>query len=423
MVVPICITILDPAGPSRSTCGYCSEPGQRSAKKTSFSTGSFVSQLSCPVYMDMLDRGWRRSGEYLYKPNMKKTCCPQYTIRLDALTFGPSKSLRKLLGRWNRYVLLGESSGAQSAKQKGDSAPASFVDALHASEATFLKPGTSSKYRFEVTLEESTFTEEKYSLYHAYQRRVHKDERDTPSSFTRFLVDSPLVRQPIEYPSLPPPHLPKNYGSYHQMYRLDGELIAIGFIDILPACVSSVYFVYGEKWEWASFGKLSAMREVSLAREIHEAGVEEMKYLYMGFYIYSCPKMRYKGEYSPSFLLDPESYLWHPLEAWKPLLETHRYASISFPERSMGAITNGEADDSSSEDEDDHTYPLDLALKTLPESLWDEVMIVSSASNGQVYVTPASRWTHWKHEGYQTKVVSMVEALGVELAKAIILNP
>ncbi|KDQ08278.1 hypothetical protein BOTBODRAFT_191898 [Botryobasidium botryosum FD-172 SS1] len=406
MVDPICLTILDPAGPGRSTCSYCSRPGQRSTKKTSFTTtSSSASQLSCPVYMDMLDRGWGlRSGGYLYKPNMKKTCCPQYTIRLDALAFAPSKSLRKLVTRWNRYVLRDESSGAQSAKHKGGSAPASFVDAIHASEVSFLKPGTSSKHRFEVTLEESTFTEEKYSLYHAYQRRVHKDEGNTPSSFTQFLVDSPLVRQPIEYPSPPPPHLPKNYGSYHQMYRLYGELIAIG-------------------WEWASLGKLSAMREISLVREIQDAGVEEMKYLHMGFYVYSCPKMRYKGEYSPSFLLDPESHLWYPLDAWKPLLETHRYASISFPGCSMGAITNGQADDSSSEDEDDHTYPLDLALKMLPESLWDEVMIVSSASNGQVHTTPASEWTRWKHKEYQTMVVSMVEALGVDLAKAIILDP
>jgi len=142
----------------------------------------------------------------------------------------------------------------------------------------------------------------------------------------------------------------------------------------------------------------------------------------MGFYIYSCPKMRYKGEYSPSSLLDPASYLWPPLDTWQPLLETHRYASISFPERSMGAITDGQADDNNSEDEDDDTYSLELALKTLPESLWDEVMIVSSVSNGQIYVTPASEWKHWKHKEYKTKVVSMVEALGMDLAKVIILN-
>lgn len=31
----------------------------------------------------------------------------------------------------------------------------------------------------------------------------------------------------------------------------------------------------------------------------------------MGFYIHSCPKMRYKAYIRPSFLLCPETYTWH----------------------------------------------------------------------------------------------------------------
>lgn len=35
------------------------------------------------------------------------------------------------------------------------------------------------------------------------------------------------------------------YGSFHQQYWLDDDkLIAVGVIDILPKCVSSVYFFY-----------------------------------------------------------------------------------------------------------------------------------------------------------------------------------
>ena len=53
-------------------------------------------------------------------------------------------------------------------------------------------------------------------------------------------------------------------------------------IDILPHCVSSVYFMYDSKWERFSLGKLSALREISLAREIRQAGPTEMGFLYMG---------------------------------------------------------------------------------------------------------------------------------------------
>lgn len=68
------------------------------------------------------------------------------------------------------------------------------------------------------------------------------------------------------------------------MYRVDGELVAVGVIDILPYCVSSVYFMYDTKWERFSLGKLSALREASLAKEIHAAGVAKMQFLYMGSY-------------------------------------------------------------------------------------------------------------------------------------------
>jgi len=81
---------------------------------------------------------------------------------------------------------------------------------------------------------------------------------------------------------------------------------------------------------------MSALREISLVNEIRAAGVPEMGFLYMGFYIYSCPKMRYKGEYAPSYLADPEDYTWHPLDSkCRPLLEKNRYATFTHPEHSI----------------------------------------------------------------------------------------
>lgn len=53
-----------------------------------------------------------------------------------------------------------------------------------------------------------------------------------------------------------PEHLPTKYGSYHQLYRLDGTLIAMAVLDVLPKCVSSVYFMYDTHWEWLSLGKV-----------------------------------------------------------------------------------------------------------------------------------------------------------------------
>lgn len=75
--------------------------------------------------------------------------------------------------------------------------------------------------------------------------------------------------QAIEYPSGRPDHLPEKYGAYHQLYRLDGKLIAMGVIDILPNCVSSVYFMYEKEWERFSLGKVSIMmRHPSMRRKL-----------------------------------------------------------------------------------------------------------------------------------------------------------
>lgn len=63
--------------------------------------------------------------------------------------------------------------------------------------------------------------------------------------------------EPIPYSSPPPKHLPPNYGSYHQLYRVDGKLVAMSVLDILPTCVSGVYFVYDKAFERFSFGKVT----------------------------------------------------------------------------------------------------------------------------------------------------------------------
>jgi arginine-tRNA-protein transferase len=44
----------------------------------------------------------------------------------------------------------------------------------------------------QVTLEPSSYTLEKYQLFEAYQASIHKDS-SYPSSFKRFLVETPLV--------------------------------------------------------------------------------------------------------------------------------------------------------------------------------------------------------------------------------------
>uniref|UniRef100_A0A6N2M6Z1 N-end aminoacyl transferase N-terminal domain-containing protein n=1 Tax=Salix viminalis TaxID=40686 RepID=A0A6N2M6Z1_SALVM len=65
---------------------------------------SWADSLTVDDYQDLLDRGWRRAGSVLYKPEMEKTCCPSYTIRLRASDFVPSKEQQRVSRRMQRFV-------------------------------------------------------------------------------------------------------------------------------------------------------------------------------------------------------------------------------------------------------------------------------------------------------------------------------
>ncbi|GAB7348983.1 hypothetical protein MBLNU459_g7964t1 [Dothideomycetes sp. NU459] len=250
---------------------------------------------------------------------------------LPAASLVTSRDQRQTLYRWNRFVLGDDyikevTRKFPRTKEKKTRQKNTFdlVETVHEAEIGQLKP-VEPAHRFEVTLEEDTCTDEKFLLYKDYQTHVHRDEPNTVtrSGFERFLCNSPLKRRTMRNDGK------KNggeqlLGSYHQCYRLDGRLIAIGVLDLLPHAVSGVYFIYHQDFEKWSFGKLSAMRETALALE------RGYDFYYMGYYIHDCVKMRYKADYKPQFVLDPETYGWTPLDAeLRSLLDSKKYVSLS----------------------------------------------------------------------------------------------
>uniref|UniRef100_A0A8D0MFL2 Arginyl-tRNA--protein transferase 1 n=2 Tax=Sus scrofa TaxID=9823 RepID=A0A8D0MFL2_PIG len=435
-------------------CGYCkNETGSRS-------NGMWAHSMTVQDYQDLIDRGWRRSGKYVYKPVMNQTCCPQYTIRCRPLQFQPSKSHKKVLKKMLKFLAKGEISKgncedepmeptAEDAvagdfalinkldiqcdltalsddlresleseeKQKGKSSKREDTNELIQSQDieeklgsgepsrsvkvhTVPKPGKgadlskppcrkakeirkerkrlklmqqnrageleglqaqceplsssppkakcnqpksledlifeslpeNASHKLEVRVVRSspqssqfkaTF-QESYQVYKRYQMVIHKDPPDKPtvSQFTRFLCSSPLEAETS-------PNGPDcGYGSFHQQYWLDGKIIAVGVIDILPHCVSSVYLYYDPDYSFLSLGVYSALREIAFTRHLHEK-TSQLSYYYMGFYIHSCPKMKYKGQYRPSDLLCPETYVWVPIEQCLPSLENSKYCRFN----------------------------------------------------------------------------------------------
>jgi arginyl-tRNA---protein transferase len=228
-------------------------------------------------------------------------------------------------------ALLISASDRDKARQRNEF---DLLSVTHESEYTNLKRPPDPAHRFEVSLEPDQFTEEKYKLFENYQKHVHDDDDVTQSGFRRFLCGSPLTRSSRRVNGVE-----QRLGSFHHCYRLDGRLIAMGVLDLLPHCVSGVYFIYHQDFEKYSFGKLSALREAALAQE------DGYNFYYMGYYIHSCVKMRYKNDYRPQHILDYETNQWDPLDnELMKLLDEQKYVSMSRERRKAEAISGAEDD-------------------------------------------------------------------------------
>ncbi|KAK0316646.1 Arginyl-tRNA--protein transferase 1 [Friedmanniomyces endolithicus] len=288
-------------------------------------------------------------------------------VVIEVVDFKASRDQRQSLHRWNRHV-LGEKCSVDvkrrhpksKAEKKHENNSFDLITSVHESETRELDSDLQPEHVFEVNLEPDTYTNDKFALFSNYQQNVHHetDADISREGFRRFLCGSPLHRHADAADGKP-------LGSYHQCYRLDGRLIAMSVLDLLPHAVSGVYFLYHSDFEKWSFGKLSALREAALALE------KGYEYYYMGYYIHSCKKMRYKGDYKPQHVLDYYSWEWDVLDdEMRALMDRWKYASMSVErkrkakavdERPAGGVsgkTNGSlSNDNNTPAEPDHHSP------------------------------------------------------------------
>ena len=111
-------------------------------------------------------------------------------------------------------------------------------------------------------------------------------------------------------------------------FWLDGTvLIAVGVVDFVTLGWSSVYFFYDPDYNFLSLGTYSALREIAMVRRI-VTKMPEFKNYFMGYYIHSCPKMRYKGKFNPSYLLCPEAKTWWKLKDVVSNLDLSKYCRL-----------------------------------------------------------------------------------------------
>jgi leucyl-tRNA---protein transferase len=142
-----------------------------------------MAKVNSDLYQQMIDKGFRRSGCYLYQPACPK-CTGCISLRIPVNAYKPSRSQRR---NWK-----------------------------------------SNASRYHVYIRDSSFSEEHFQLYKRYLLKRHPEGAmacNSPGQYSQFLTCEWAKTQFIEY-------------------RKSGRLAAVAVSDLLPQGTSSVYTFY-----------------------------------------------------------------------------------------------------------------------------------------------------------------------------------
>jgi arginine-tRNA-protein transferase len=195
-----------------------------------------AAQIDQPIYQALIDRGYRRSGRFLYQPACPD-CSACISLRLPVRDFQPTRSQRRC---WKRNA-----------------------------------------GRFCITARPPQLESEQFALYQKYLAQRHPDssmDYSNPDQYIEFL------------------HSEWGKTRFYE-FRLGDQLAAVVVTDHLPDGLSSVYTFFDPDLQADGIGIFALLWQIEHARQLG------LKWVYPGFWIRDCQKMRYKSEF-------------RPLEAW-----------------------------------------------------------------------------------------------------------
>lgn len=198
----------------------------------------YLERCDAETYQGLLERGWRRFGRVFFRPECAG-CGECRSLRLDVASFVPDRSMRRT-ARANQDV-----------------------------QVELSRPSATARHL------------ELFERYH----RAQEEHRGWPGRPT----------DPVDYAH----SFVEGAGTFgHELrFQVDGALIAVALVDLLPRALSAVYCYYDPELRRRAPGVLSVLCQVQLARRL---GVP---HLYLGYWVEPNASMRYKARYRPHSLL------------------------------------------------------------------------------------------------------------------------
>ncbi|MBV2120628.1 MAG: arginyltransferase [Candidatus Thiodiazotropha sp. (ex Ctena orbiculata)] len=166
-----------------------------------------MAKVNDELYQQLIDRGFRRSGCYLYQPACP-TCTSCVSLRIPVEAYQPSRSQRR---NW-----------------------------------------TKNSERYQIKLLNSDYSEEHYQLYKRYLLQRHPDGAmacNSPGQYTQFLTCDWADTQLIEF-------------------RNAGRLAAVAVSDLLPNGTSSVYTFYDPQLTQEGLGVFALIWQIYHTKEL-----------------------------------------------------------------------------------------------------------------------------------------------------------
>jgi arginine-tRNA-protein transferase len=205
-----------------------------------------VASLTPAEYMERLEQGWRRFGEMLFRPRCQRcTACRSLRVVVDR--FRPDRSQRRT-------------------RRANDDSVRLLIGAPEATRAKL----------------------DLFDRYHAFQTDFKGwplHEPKDADEYARSFVENPFATQ-------------------EWCYYIAGRLVGVGYVDVLPAGLSAIYFFYDPEHRERSLGTYNVLRI------IESAAARQLPHVYLGYFVEGCRSMAYKARFEPHQLLGTDGG-WH----------------------------------------------------------------------------------------------------------------